>query len=56
MLKKIERKDAVNENNDLTRQRSSPKTLEALKSSLRSYFNLASRAIRKTQFTQNLVA
>jgi hypothetical protein len=30
--------------------------LEALKSSLRLYFNLASRAIRKTQFTQNLVA
>jgi hypothetical protein len=30
--------------------------LEALKSSLRSYFNLASRAIREAQFTQNLVA
>jgi hypothetical protein len=30
--------------------------LGALKSSLRSYFNLASRAIIKTQFTQNLVA
>jgi hypothetical protein len=30
--------------------------LEALKSSLRSYFNLASRAIRKAQFAQKRVA
>jgi hypothetical protein len=29
---------------------------EVLKSSLRSYFNLASRAIRKAQFTQKRVA
>jgi hypothetical protein len=34
----------------------SERGLKILAKSLRSYFNLASRAIRKAQFTQNLVA